>query len=100
MAQEMMANFSRFSHPIFRASSAFEKGELRNKEGEKKSIHFKGTNENIELRLRTVISANQLSIYGAIADLCDEEPKGIRAPEKPAALGWAFEQGGNPYRPL
>ena len=54
----MMANFSRSSHPIFRASTAFERGELRSKEGEKKSIHFKGTNENIELRLRTVISAN------------------------------------------
>ena len=28
--------------------------------------------ENIELLLRTVISANQLSVYGAIADLCNE----------------------------
>ena len=35
--------------------------------------------------LRTVISANQLSIYGAIADLCDEVPKSIGALGKPAA---------------
>ena len=28
--------------------------------------------------------ANQLSIYGAIADLCDEVPKGVRGPGKPA----------------
>ena len=32
-----------------------------------------------------MISTNQLSIHGAIADLCDEVPKGIRAQGKPAA---------------
>ena len=32
-----------------------------------------------------MIYANQLSICGAVADLCDEVPKGIRAPGKPAA---------------
>ena len=80
-----MANFSGSGHPIFRASSAFERGELRSKEGDNKSIHFNGSHENNELLLRTVISANQLSIYGATADLCDEVPKGIRAPGKPAA---------------
>ena len=42
------------------------------KEVGKKSIHFNGSDENIELLLRTVISANQLSVYGAIADLCNE----------------------------
>ena len=42
-------------------------------------------NETIELFLRTVISTNQLIIYGAIADLCDEVPKRVRAPGKPAA---------------
>ena len=48
------------------------------KEGGKKSIHFNGSNENIELLLRTVISAKQFSIYGAITDLCDEIAKRIR----------------------
>ena len=42
-------------------------------------------NETIELFLRTVISTNQLIIYGAIADLCDEVPKRVRTPGKPAA---------------
>ena len=32
-----------------------------------------------------MISANQLSIYGAIADLCNEVPKDLRAPGKLAA---------------
>ena len=44
-----------------------------------------GGHENIELLLRTVISSNQLSIYGATADLCDEVSHGITAPLKPAA---------------
>ena len=35
MAEEMMANFSRSCQAIFRASSAFERGELRSKEGER-----------------------------------------------------------------
>ena len=85
MAEDMMLNFSGSGHPMFRASSAFERGELRSKGGGKKSIHFNGSHENIELLLRTVISANHLSIHGAIAGLCDEVPKGIRAPEKTAA---------------
>ena len=84
MAENMMTNFSESRHPIFRASSAFQRGELRSKGGRKKSIHF-DSDENIELLLRTVISANQLSIYGAVADLCDEVPKDLRAPVKLAA---------------
>ena len=80
-----MLNFSDSGHPIFRASSAFERGEIRSKGGGKKSIHFNGGHENIELLLRTVVSANQLSIHGAIADLCNESSKDIRAPVKRAA---------------
>ena len=80
MAENMTANFSDSGHPIFRASSAFERGELRSKGGRKTSIHFNGSDENIELLLRTVISANQLSVYGSIADLCNEVPKDPWAP--------------------
>ena len=32
-----------------------------------------------------MISANQLSVFGAIADLCNELPKDLGAPGKPAA---------------
>ena len=36
-----------------------------------KPTHFNGSEEkNIELILRTIFSANQLSVYGAVADLC------------------------------
>ena len=48
-------------HPVFRASSAFEKGKLDIKEYGKKSTQFDNEG-NIEMLLRTVISVNQLSI--------------------------------------
>ena len=83
--REMMLNFSGSGHPIFRASRAFERGGLRNKKVRKKSIHCNGRTETIELRLRTVISANQLSVYGAVSDLCDEVPKVVWALGKLAA---------------
>ena len=84
-AENMMANFSGSGHPRFRASGAFQRGELRSKEHGKKSIHFNGSDKNIELLLRTIISANQLSVYGAIADLCKELSEESRAPGKPEA---------------
>ena len=84
--ENMIANFSGSGHTIFRASSASETGKLRSKGGGKKSMHISGSDENIELLLRSVISANQFSIYGAVADLCNEVPKDLRAQEKPAAL--------------
>ena len=74
-AENMMANFSGSGNPIFRSFSVFERGELRSNGGGKKSIHFNGSHENIELLLHTVMSANQLSVYGAIAELCNDAPK-------------------------
>ena len=38
----------------------------------KKTILFNGSEQNVELILRTVTSVNQLSIYGAVADMCRE----------------------------
>ena len=65
-----MIKFAESGHPIFRATSALERGELRSKGMTEKSIHFNGSEETTELILRTIISVNQLSIYGADADLC------------------------------
>ena len=74
--------FSETAHPIFRASSAFERGELRSKGGGKKSFHFNGSEQNVELILRTDTAANQLSIYGAVADMCREVSKDTMASGK------------------
>ena len=74
-AEKIMIDFSETAHPIFRAFGALERGELRSKGGSKKTIHFISREQNVELILRTVMSANQLSIYGSEADICTEYPK-------------------------
>ena len=95
-AEQMMLNLAESSHPIFRATSALERGELRSKAKGKKSIHFNGSEENIELILRTVVSVIQLSTYGAVADLCRELSKDSKASGKPDAneylKQWKFLQ--------
>ena len=50
-----------------------------------KSFHFNFRNENIELLLCTVIPANQLSVFGAVADLCNELSDGFGTSGKPEA---------------
>ena len=63
----MMLNFVECAHPVFRATNAVGRGFLR-KKGGKVSIDL----ENAELLFRTINSVNQLSIYGAFADWCEE----------------------------
>ena len=46
---------------------------------------FQRSEQNVELILRTVMSANQLSIYGAAADICTEVSKDTMASGKPEA---------------
>ena len=68
-------------HPIFRASSALERGKLDIKEHGNKSTRFNENEGNVELLLRTVTSVNQLSIYGAVADLRKELNKNSAHPK-------------------
>ena len=72
VADTMMTNFSESGHLVFRVSSAFERTELKNKGQGNLSIHFNGSDETVEVILRTVISVNQLSVYGAVAEMCEE----------------------------
>ena len=85
--EKIMIEFSDNAHSIFCASSALERVELRSKEGSKKTNHFNGDEQNVELILRTVMSANQLSIYGAVADICTDVSKDTMASGKPEAHG-------------
>ena len=96
-AENVMANFSGSGHPIFRATSAFERGPLRSKAGGKKSIHFNGSHENIELLLRTVVSSNQLSINGSrFMQRITQRSLGSRE----TCSTWSFGEDGNSYRHL
>ena len=72
VAKDMLLNFAESGHPIFRGTSAIERGILKSKGGGKTSFRFSGDSESIEVIIRTVISADQLSIYGAVEDMCEE----------------------------
>ena len=61
-----MIKFSESAHPVFRSTSPLSRGMLKSTGGGKLSIHFCAD------VLRTIISVNQLSIYGAVSDLCEE----------------------------
>ena len=74
-------------NPVFRATSAFEKGEMKMNGQGVKSIHFNGSDDTIELLLQTITSVNQLSVYGAVSDLCGELARDSRGTGKPAATG-------------
>ena len=45
---------------------------LKSKEHGKLSIHFAAVQETIETIFRIIVSANQLSLYGAVAEMCEE----------------------------
>ena len=72
VADMMMINLSESGHPVSRVSIAFERRDLKSKGKGKLSIHFNGSDETVEVILRKVISVNQLSVYGAVAEMCDE----------------------------
>ena len=72
VAELMMIKFSESGHPVFRATSPLSRGVLKSKGGGKLSIHFCADEGTIETVFRTIISVNQLSICGAVSDLCEE----------------------------
>ena len=72
VAELMMINFSESGHPVFRATSPLYRGTLKSQGGEKLSIHFCADGDTIETVFRTTIYVNQLSIHGAVSELCEE----------------------------
>ena len=72
MAEKMMLEFAESGHPIFRATSPLSRGQLKSKGHGKLSIHFCADLETIQTVFRTIISVNQHSLYGAVAEMCEE----------------------------
>ena len=74
IAEKMMVTFKGSGHKVFRATSPLSRGQLKNKGGGKLSIHYCANLETIETVFRTITSVNQLSLHGAVAELCEEYP--------------------------
>ena len=72
IAEEMLLKFEESGHPIFRATTPLSRGQLKSKGKGKVSIHFSADPDTVDTIYRIILSVNQLSIYGAVAAICDE----------------------------
>ena len=72
IAEKMLLEFTESGCPIFRATTPLSRGQLKSKGHGKLSIHFGATQQTIETIFRIIVSANQLSLYGAVAEMCEE----------------------------
>ena len=72
IAEEMLLEFAESGHPIFRATTPLSRGQLKSKGRGKLSIHFTADQDTVDTIYRIILSVNQLSIYGAVAAICDE----------------------------
>ena len=67
-----MLTFAESGHPVFRATSPLSRGQLKSKGGGTLSIHYCADLETKETIFRLIVSVNQLSLYGAVAEMCEE----------------------------
>ena len=72
IAEEMLLEFAESGHPIFRATTPLSRGQLKSKGRGKLSIHFAADQDTIDTIYRIILSVNQLSVYGAVAAVCEE----------------------------
>ena len=72
IAEQMLLEFAESGHPTFRATTPLSRGILKSKGRGKLSIHFAADQDTIDTIDRIILSVNQLSVYGAVAAICEE----------------------------
>ena len=72
IAEKMMLEFGESGHPVFRATSPLSRGQLKSEGSGKLSIHYCADLDTIQTVFRTIISVSQLSLFGAVAEMCNE----------------------------
>ena len=72
IAEKMLIEFAESGCPLFRATTPLFRGQLKSKGHGKLSIHFDAFQETIETIFRIIVFANQFSLYGAVANMCEE----------------------------
>ena len=94
IADEMLLEFAESGHPIFRATTPLSRCILKSKGHGELSIHFTAGHPTIETVFRIIISANQLRIYGAVANICEEfEAHQDRSAEPDVLMGQSIVLG-------
>ena len=79
--------FAESGCPIFRATTPFSRGQLKSKGHGKLSIHCAADQETIEPIFRIIVSANQLSLHGTIAEICEEYESFHERTGRPVVMG-------------
>ena len=79
--------FAESGCPIFRATTPLSRGQLKSKGRGKLSIHYAADQETIETIFRIIVSANQLSLYGAVAEICEEYESLHERTGRPVVMG-------------
>ena len=72
IAEKMLLEFAESGCPIFRATTPLSRRKLKSKGHGKVSVHIAADQETIEKIFRIIVFANQLSLYGAVANMCEE----------------------------
>ena len=86
-AERMLLEFAESGCPIFRATTPFSRGQLKSKGHGKLSTHYAAALETVETICRIIVSANQLSLYGAVAEICEEYGTFHERTERPVVMG-------------
>ena len=87
MAERVLLEFAESDCPIFRATSPLSRGRLKSKGHGKLSIHYAADLETIETIFRIIVSANQLSLYGAVAEMREEYESLHERTGRPVVMG-------------
>ena len=72
IAEQMLLEFAESGHPVFRATTPLSRNALKSKGRGKLSIHFAADQNTIDTIYRIILSVNQLSVYGAVAAICEK----------------------------
>ena len=87
VAEKMLLEFAESGCPVFRATSPLSRGQLKSKGHGKLSIHFAAVQETVETIFRINVSANQLSLDGAVAEMCGEYVSLHERTVRPVVMG-------------
>ena len=72
IAEKMLLEFAESGCPILRATTPLSRSKLKSKGHGKLSIHYCADQEAIETIFRVIVLAFQLSLYGAVSNMCEE----------------------------
>ena len=87
MAERMLLGFAESGCPIFRTTSPLSRCKLKSKGHGKLSIHYCADQATIETIFRIIVFANQLSLYGAVAEIREEYETFHERTGRPVVMG-------------